>query len=109
MTPKEIEQIISQIPDLRFQFLIRIQFHLGTDSPEQFFRLKKSEFDKSIRKSKGAEKIIQGYSDLFNNNSNSGFLLEQESVRDAVSRMENILETVHLDGKQVRWSEIRKS
>ncbi len=109
MTPKEIEQIISQISELRFQFLFRIQFHLNVNSPELFFSLKKSEIDLSKLNSKGAQKMIQGYWDLFETETDSAFLLENESIQSAVLKLENILDKIQLNNEKVNWFEIRKS
>lgn len=108
MTPKDIEHIISQVPELRFQFLIRIQFHLELEMIESFFNLKKSELGKYQKKSKGLSKIIQGYWDLFQTESDSAFLIENETALNAISKMEAVIEKIQLNNKEIKWSEIRK-
>jgi len=109
MTPKDIEHIISQVPELRFQFLIRIQFHLEIETIESFFKLKKSDLEKYQKKSKGLSKMILGYWDLFQTDSDSAFLIDNETSQKAESKMEAVIEKIRLCNKEIKWNEIRKT
>lgn len=108
MTVKDLETVVSQIPDLRFQFIVRIQFHLQLEM-NPFFKVTFDQLNELNISSNGAKKMITGYQDLFDCDDEFVFLLKNETVNEAEEKTLFALKKVLLNGKNIGWSDLAKN